>query len=318
MSLALANYSDRLAQRRSLLLFCLLALMCNALLFAFCRDYLWLLIGASLLSAIGSAAVPQLFALARQTRSDNQFSAILRAQFSLAWIFGPPLAFWMVQRHGFTALYASSTALLIGVCLLTFALPKGIAPPPSQAQTQPQPVDRNLIYLILATLLVWSGSALYLIAFPIHLAQQPGLSSNWTGILYGVAAALEIPIMLISARSLPRWGKKRQMQFAILCGMVFYAAIYFSSSFIALLLQIFNAIFIAVIATVGLFWFQELLHSRQGLAATLYTNAVTLGVLIAGVLQGVLTSLLPLAIWPAACLLLLVMSLLLITKVNHV
>lgn len=319
VSLGLASYSDRLTQRRPLLLFCLSALMFNALLFVFCRDYIWLLTGASLLSAIGSAAVPQLFALARQTRSDNQFSAILRAQFSLAWVFGPPLAFWIVQQQGFTVLYSSTTALLSGVLLLALILPGGAAPPPpSPAQRKPQPLGRNLTGLILATLLMWSGSALYLIAFPVHLAQWPGLSGSWTGILFGVAAALEIPFMLLSARYLPRWGKKPQMQFAILCGIIFYAGIFFSSSFIALLiLQIFNAIFIAVIATVGLFWFQDLLHSRQGLAATLYTNAVLLGVLIAGVLQGVLTSFSPLAIWPAACLLL-VMSLLLITKVKHV
>lgn len=144
------------------------------------------------------------------------------------------------------------------------------------------------------------------------------MSADWSGVLFGLAAALEIPIMLLSASMLKRWGKKTQMQAAMLCGMMFYVGIYFSQSFIPLmLLQIFNAIFIAIIATVGMFWFQDLLQHRQGMAATLYTNSMSIGVLLAGVLQGIITTVSPLAIWPAACVLL-VMSLLLITKVDNV
>jgi SET family sugar efflux transporter-like MFS transporter len=320
ISLLIARYSDRLAQRRPLLLFCLLSLALNSLLFIFCRNYLWLITLGSLLSACGSAAVPQLFALARQSRSDNRFSAILRAQFSLAWVFGPPLAFWIIQLAGFSCLYLIMSVLLFSVTLLGLTLPSGKQQTHSAPLTQlhQQPLGHNLTFLMLATLLVWSCSSLYLIAFPLHLAQQSTLSSDWTGVMFGIAAALEIPIMLLSARMLKRWNKKLQMQAAMLCGIIFYGGIVFSHGFIPLmLLQVFNAIFIAIIATVGLFWFQDLLQNRQGMAATLYTNSMSIGVLIAGVLQGVLTTFSPLAIWPAACVLL-VMSLLLITKVENV
>ncbi|MBY4889182.1 sugar efflux transporter [Pantoea sp. DY-15] len=320
MSLLIARYSDRVTQRRPLLLLCLFAQALNALLFIFCRDYLLLISLGSLLNACGSAAIPQLFALARQTRSDNAFSAILRAQFSLAWVFGPPLAFWIVQLAGFTWLYAVMFVLLLSVTLLAVTLPPGerLASATPAKQPDRQPLGQNLCFLMFATLLVWSCSALYLIAFPLHLAEQPTLSADWSGVLFGLAAALEIPIMLLSASMLKRWGKKTQMQAAMLCGMMFYVGIYFSKSFIPLmLLQIFNAIFIAIIATVGMFWFQDLLQHRQGMAATLYTNSMSIGVLLAGVLQGIITTVSPLAIWPAACVLL-VMSLLLITKVDNV
>ncbi|WP_277977227.1 MFS transporter [Pantoea endophytica] len=320
MSLLIARYSDRVTRRRPLLLLCLFALALNALLFILCRNYLLLITLGSLLSACGSAAIPQLFALARQTRSDNAFSAILRAQFSLAWVFGPPLAFWIIQLAGFTWLYAIMFVLLLSVTLLAIRLPPGeqIASAAPAKQTARQPLGHNLSFLMLATLLVWSCSALYLIAFPLHLTEQPSLSADWSGVLFGLAAALEIPIMLLSARMLKCWGKKTQMQAAMLCGVIFYAGIFFSQGFIPLmLLQIFNAIFIAIIATVGMFWFQDLLQHRQGMAATLYTNSMSIGVLLAGVLQGIITTVSPLAIWPAACVLL-VMSLLLITKVDNV
>jgi SET family sugar efflux transporter-like MFS transporter len=320
ISLFIARYSDRIKQRRPLLLFCLFSLALNSLLFIFCRHYLLLITLGSLLSACGSAAVPQLFALARQTRSDNTFSAILRAQFSLAWVFGPPLAFWIIHLAGFAWLYSIMSGLLLSVTLLALTLPPGnqtVVAKPAQPDDQ-QPLGQNLTLLMLATLLVWSCSSLYLIGFPLHLAQQPTLSAEWTGVMFGLAAALEIPIMLLSARMLKRWGKQSQMQAAMLCGIIFYAGIFFSNGFIPLMiLQFFNAIFIAIIATVGLFWFQDLLQHRQGMAATLYTNSMSIGVLIAGVLQGILTAVSPLAIWPAACVLL-VMSLLLITKVDNV
>jgi len=77
-------------------------------------------------------------------------------------------------------------------------------------QPDRQPLGHNLCFLMFATLLVWSFSALYLIAFPLHLAEQPTLSADWSGVLFGLAAALEIPIMLLSAGMLKRWGKKTQ------------------------------------------------------------------------------------------------------------
>lgn len=317
ISFLLAHFSDRVLHRRPLLLICLVALALNALLFIFCRSYLLLITLGSLLGAIGSAAAPQLFALARHNRSDANFSATLRAQFSLAWIFGPPLAFWLIDLAGYVWLYSVQLTLLLAVTLLAFRLPSGKQQPVQQTQAGigSLPLGYNLTFLMLATLLVWSCSALYLIAFPLYLAQQPTLSSNWTGLLFGVAAALEVPAMLLSARLLSRWGKRAQMQVAILCGILFYLGLFFSRDLTSLLLlQFFNAVFIAVIATVGLFWFQDLLQNRQGMAATLYTNAVSMGVLIAGGLQGGLASF---VIWPVACLLL-VLSFLLIAKVDNV
>nr|WP_233456301.1 hypothetical protein [Enterobacter asburiae] len=124
--------------------------------------------------------------------------------------------------------------------------------------------------------------------------------------------------MLFSAKLLRFFGKKSQMQTAMLCGFIFYAGISLSNNFYSLLLmQFFNAFFIAVSSTIGLFWFQDFLKNRQGLAATLYTNAVSIGILIAGILQSLFTQITPLAIWPAACVLLM-LSFLLITKTDDI
>lgn len=69
------------------------------------------------LSSFGSTANPQMFALAREHadrtgREAVMFSSILRAQVSLAWVIGPPLAYALAMGFGFTAMYLSAAARL--------------------------------------------------------------------------------------------------------------------------------------------------------------------------------------------------------------
>lgn len=54
-----------------------------------------------------------------------------------------------------------------------------------------------------------------------------------------------------------------------------------------MLLQIFNAIFIGIVAGIGMLYFQDLMPGRAGAATTLFTNSISTGVILAGVLQGV-------------------------------
>ncbi|VEA71810.1 Sugar efflux transporter A [Serratia rubidaea] len=51
-------------------------------------------------------------------------------------------------------------------------------------------------------------------------------------------------------------------------------------------LQLFNAIFIGIIAGIGMLYFQDLMPGRPGAATTMFTNSISTGVILAGVLQG--------------------------------
>ena len=88
VSLALAKRSDSRGDRRKLIMFCCLMAVGNALLFAFNRHYLTLITCGVLLASIANAAMPQLFALAREyadssAREVVMFSSVMRAQLSL-------------------------------------------------------------------------------------------------------------------------------------------------------------------------------------------------------------------------------------------
>ncbi|SUI49090.1 Sugar efflux transporter A [Serratia quinivorans] len=144
VSFLLAKKSDRQRDRRHLILICYLLAAGNCLLFAFNRNYLTLITAGVLLTAIANTAIPQLFALAREygersSQNVAMFSAIMRAQLSLAWVFGPPLAFMLVVNYGFTAMFMFAAGIFLLVTLLAWwILPEVVRPPVGNEIAIPQ------------------------------------------------------------------------------------------------------------------------------------------------------------------------------------
>lgn len=129
VSLWLAKRSDSQGDRRKLILFCCAMAVGNALLFAFNRHYLTLITCGVLLASLANTAMPQLFALAREyadssAREVVMFSSVMRAQLSLAWVIGPPLAFMLALNYGFTTMFSIAAGIfVISLALIAFALP---------------------------------------------------------------------------------------------------------------------------------------------------------------------------------------------------
>ncbi len=298
VSFLLAKKSDRQRDRRNLILICYLLAAGNCLLFAFNRNYLTLITAGVLLTAIANTAIPQLFALAREygersSQNVAMFSAIMRAQLSLAWVFGPPLAFMLVVNYGFTAMFIFAAGIFLLVTLLAWwILPEvaRITINSDIAMQQKTVFDKDVGLLFFASVLMWTCSAMYLIDVPLYISAELGLPQSLTGWVMGVAAAIEIPIMILAGRYVNRVGKRLMMAGAMVAGVLFYAGMLcFTSASGLLALQVFNAIFIGIIATVGMLYFQDLMPERAGMATTLFTNSISTGVILAGILQGILT-----------------------------
>ena len=116
----LAGRSDKKGDRKNLIVFCCVLGMLACVLFAWNRNYFILLFVGVFLSSFGSTANPQMFALAREHadrtgREAVMFSSILRAQVSLAWVIGPPLAYALAMGFSFTVMYLSAAVAFI-VC----------------------------------------------------------------------------------------------------------------------------------------------------------------------------------------------------------
>ncbi|EPM4187030.1 sugar efflux transporter [Klebsiella aerogenes] len=301
VSLALAKRSDSRGDRRRLIMFCCLMAVGNALLFAFNRHYLTLITCGVMLASVANAAMPQLFALAREyadssAREVVMFSSVMRAQLSLAWVIGPPLAFMLALNYGFTTMFSIAAGIfVISLALIAFKLPsvarvKQLQEGSSLPELEGGWRDKNVRMLFIASTLMWTCNTMYIIDMPLWISSDLGLPDSLAGILMGTAAGLEIPAMILAGYYVKRWGKRKMMVAAVAAGVLFYVGLIMFHGRTALLaLQLFNAIFIGIIAGIGMLWFQDLMPGRAGAATTLFTNSISTGVILAGVIQGALS-----------------------------
>jgi SET family sugar efflux transporter-like MFS transporter len=298
VSLALAKRSDNRGDRRKLIMVCCAMAVANCILFAFNRHYLTLITIGVMFASIANTAMPQIFALAREyadssAREVVMFSSIMRAQLSLAWVIGPPLSFMLALNYGFTTMFLIAAGIfVISLALIFFALPSvsRIEQPADLALTQVSGwKDKNVRMLFIASMLMWTCNTMYIIDMPLWVSSDLGLPESLAGLLMGTAAGLEIPAMILAGYYVKRFGKRRMMVIAVAAGVLFYVGlILFHSRTALILLQLFNAVFIGIVAGIGMLWFQDLMPGRPGSATTLFTNSISTGVILAGVLQGAL------------------------------
>jgi SET family sugar efflux transporter-like MFS transporter len=221
------------------------------------------------------------------------FSSVMRAQLSLAWVIGPPLAFMLALNYGFTVMFSIAAAIFaISLGLIAFALPSvsrvesASAVPVTQISGWK---DKNVRRLFIASTLMWTCNTMYIIDMPLWISSDLGLPDKLAGILMGTAAGLEIPAMILAGYYVKYFGKRRMMVIAVAAGVLFYFGLILFHSHEALLaLQLFNAVFIGIVAGIGMLWFQDLMPGRAGSATTLFTNSISTGVILAGIIQGAL------------------------------
>ncbi|QXX95181.1 sugar efflux transporter [Serratia marcescens] len=290
----LAGRSDKKGDRKSLIFLCCMLGALGFTLFAWSRNYYLLLLVGVLLTSFGSTANPQMFALAREHadrtgREAVMFTSIMRAQVSLAWVIGPPIAFALALGFGFKVMYLAGAAAFVLCGLLVWkrlpSMPKTAAA--SAPLAAPRQHRRDALLLFGASTLMWTANSMYLINMPLYMVHELRLPERLVGVLMGTAAGLEIPIMLIAGMVAKRCGKRCLMRGAAVAGVLFYCGLLFitgSGQLIAL--QLLNAAFIGVLAGIGMLYFQDLMPGQAGTATTLFTNTIRVGWVIAGAIAG--------------------------------
>ena len=291
----LAGRSDKRGDRKSLIVFCCLLGVLACTLFAWNRNYFVLLFVGVFLSSFGSTANPQMFALAREHadktgREAVMFSSFLRAQVSLAWVIGPPLAYALAMGFSFTVMYLSAAVAFI-VCgvMVWLVLPSMQKELPLATGTveAPRRNRRDTLLLFVICTLMWGSNSLYIINMPLFIINELHLPEKLAGVMMGTAAGLEIPTMLIAGYFAKRLGKRFLMRVAAVGGVCFYAGMLMAHSPAILLgLQLLNAIFIGILGGIGMLYFQDLMPGQAGSATTLYTNTSRVGWIIAGSVAG--------------------------------
>ncbi|WP_059249285.1 sugar efflux transporter [Escherichia albertii] len=295
----LARHSDKQGNRKLLILLCCLFGVMACTLFAWNRNYFILLSTGILLSSFASTANPQMFALAREHADMNgretvMFSTFLRAQISLAWVIGPPLAYELAMGFSFKVMYltAAIAFVLCGLIVWLFlpSIQKSIPAttrPVDMSATSHSRRDAWLLFVVCT--MMWGANNLYIINMPLFIIDELHFTDRLAGEMIGIAAGLEIPAMLIAGYFIKRIGKRFLMLIAIVSGICFYASVLMATTpTVELELQILNAIFLGILCGIGMLYFQDLILEKIGFATTLYANTSRVGWIIAGSLDGIM------------------------------
>ena len=289
----LAGRSDRQGDRKQLIVVCCLlgcwpaSSLPEPQLFHFA-------VHRRFLSSFGSTANPQMFALAREHadrtgREAVMFSSILRARVPGMGDWSP-LAYAPAMGFGFTAMYLSAAAFIVcGIMVWLFLPSMRKAKPVATGRLEaPRTHRRDALLLFSICTLMWGTNSLYIINMPLFIINELHLPEKLAGLMMGTAAGLEIPTMLIAGYYARRFGKRFLMRLSAVAGVLFYVGMLtVHTPALLLAMQVLNAIYIGILAGIGMLYFRDLMPGQAGAATTLYTNTTRVGWIIAGSLAGV-------------------------------
>jgi SET family sugar efflux transporter-like MFS transporter len=326
LNLGAGSISDRLPDRRLLVVIAGVGGAIGGVCFAALRDYVAVLLFGVVFFSVGGLSFAQLFAYANEFahargRPVTVFTSVLRAVFSASWVIGPPAGLYLVTRYGFEPLYLA----VGGLSFLTAALGWGLRPLPAvprpgqarpgqarpgqarpgqgrpgQARPGGRPRSQRSrsasfralparTWLLLgAVIALGVVDQMYNIDVPLYVTRTLHLDAQLIGWMAGFGAALEIPIMIAAARLADRFGKLRLVLASAAGAAVFFCLLPLARSAVQLLaLQVLNAAWSAVALSIPMVMVQDEASSGAGAASALYSSAFMSASLLAGAITGV-------------------------------
>jgi SET family sugar efflux transporter-like MFS transporter len=295
-----ARWSDRRPVRRLLLITSALAGCAGSIAFAFVRDYRVLLVVAVTATAAAGALFPQTFAYARQVLQEQgsaraaMAQSTLRTLFSIAWVAGPPLAAVLLGAGGFRYVYGTSAVMYAIAAAIVFRRLDELGPadrPPAEQPDGPPPAvatPRVRVWTTVAGFSVLQCAAVLGVqAMSLHLVQNLHGTVRDAGLILGLCAGLEIPLMLGFGALSTRVPLRGLILAGAACGVTYYGiATAATTPWHLAAGQLLNAGFIAAVAGLGISYVQDMLPGEPGRAATLFTNTFPTGAVLAGLMLG--------------------------------
>lgn len=300
VSTRLGRWADRRSDRKPLVLLTLAAGVLAYLALSGVRSVYGVMATGVLLLAVSSAAFPQVFAFARsgfaQAPGDLPEKAVtvLRAVFSFAWVVGPGVGAAVLSRWSFSGVF-----LLAALCYALAGLPllfiRPPAPAPAQPNSAPSPLTQELAappappmgWVVAAFTLYGMAMHMGMVMFSLFVTETLHGTSAQVGFLVGLCALLEIPVMLLFVLSKRLPGVEWLIKAGLLLFVVHFALIYLAQGMPLLIAtQVLRAAVLAVMAGLGMTYFQQLMPGRFSAATTLYSNTSVVGSMLSGIVAG--------------------------------
>ena len=284
-SVALGWLSDKVADRRILILLCaMMGVIAFGLIWAIQTPLVFVL-AFCLLVPFGNALFSQSFSFSRAfyNRTHPQRAefilSVLRSMFTLAWIVVPPLAGLIAARwsaysvFAFSALAHVGCTLVIGLLLLKPNAKIGAPPPDPDKPTAHPPRIRIAApyrFGIVGVTCAMAAVQLNMVLLPLVILRDLNGSLTQVGINASIAAAIEVPAMIGWGYLAMRVRKDVILAAASAIFAVYFGLMLFVASFLqVVLLQAFAAVAIAALLSINISYLQEAIPSRVGLSTSL-------------------------------------------------
>ncbi len=292
-SQSVALWSDKLLDRRKLIF---VAMICGGLAcigFGLVTSYALAILIAVTLFSLSFPSASQILALSREfadqqlpLKQGRLFNSIVRSTIALAWVAGPPLGFLSFYHFGIHLHYQ-----LMGLCYFVVAvlavlfLPKLVVL--EQAPQTPPVLGRGrwaIVVGVVAFSLLYATNQGYVRSLPLYLDQYLQVETVYAGYLLGLAAAIEIPLMIIAGWLAGRGELLPLIRVGAIAAVVFYFGIWLADDLWQLfVLQFLNSTFIGFVSGLGASWFQDKIPGRAGSASALYISTSSAGTVLGSI-----------------------------------
>ena len=295
-SLLLPAYADKKHDYLGPMLLCGALTLLLAVVLAFVTSLPMATIALVVIGGPAGVGSSMLYAHLRHSGARPADIVNTRAIVSVAWVAGPPLATFIIGWFGNRAILVAIAAVAVLNIATTAAMithrsaaaraaaaAGDPSPTPAAATSDESPVSRVGMVLILAAfVLLQATNATGMTIMTVYVTETLHLDVMWAGIALGVAAALEVPALLLIGRLSERYSYLGLIATSCLAGIAYYLGLAFVTGPIQLIgLQLLNAWSFAGIAGIGLPLFQQMIP-RPGLSTGLYMNTRRLGSIVAG------------------------------------
>jgi SET family sugar efflux transporter-like MFS transporter len=160
------------------------------------------------------------------------------------------------------------------------------APPPVPARP-----DASRVVLLVAAAgftLLQTPMTLGAQTLPLYTSTVLGGEVSDAGLILGLCAALEIPLMLGLGWLTTRLPLRPMILTGAAVGVAYFTvATAAGSVWVLMVAQLLNASFIAAVSGLGITYVQEMLPRHPGRGTTMFTNTFPIGAMLAGPLFGV-------------------------------
>ncbi|MCG7490562.1 sugar efflux transporter [Vibrio sp. Of14-4] len=281
--------ADKGVNDRLLFIISVVCIMISSVSFTFVTEPWQALAVGTILLGPGNASIPLLLSMIKRfaDQSGQNITSLntqMRSGVSAVWIVGPALAFIVADSWGYIANFYIVFTLSVFVMILTIKyLPtfNKIIEPPSPPKGQPSAVPIFALLLGLVILLGNLANHVYLTIMPLYLTQELSIPLYFPGLLLGITAMFEIPVMLYAARASEKYGKEQLMAFGFICAVIYYLLIQYVTTIPLLILsQAFNGLFFGVFIGLGISLIQDAFPNKGGMASAYYINMMRIGMLL--------------------------------------